>query len=137
MGYLSIISSILSIPSLELRTRPLNPSTPVSSQTSDSVDIPVIGTVFNPILTYYTNVDLDTLALSLTPTSSTPAPPSATPASSAEQSSIALGKRPAKNPPSDSKHKKKKKRSSAIFAPKDDRPSSPDWPSQLQEDNNL
>lgn len=101
------------------------------------MDIPVIGTVFNPILTYYTNVDLDTLALSLTPTSSTPAPPSATPASSAEQSSIALGKRPAKNPPSDSKHKKKKKRSSAIFAPKDDRPSSPDWPSQLQEDNNL
>ncbi|KAB8213187.1 hypothetical protein BDV33DRAFT_185241 [Aspergillus novoparasiticus] len=99
----------------------LNPSTPVSSQASDTVDIPVV----------------DTLASSSAPTSSAPTAPAPPSASSAEPSSAALGKRPAENPPSDGKHKKKKKRSSAIFTPKDGRASSPDWPSQLLDDNDV
>lgn len=115
----------------------LNPSTPVSSQASDTVDIPVVGTLLNTIRAYYTNRDTDTLASSSAPTSSAPTAPAPSAAPSAEPSSAALGKRPAENPPSDGKHKKKKKRSSAIFTPKDDRASSPDWPSQLLDDNDV
>ncbi|KAB8226809.1 uncharacterized protein BDW43DRAFT_317452 [Aspergillus alliaceus] len=103
----------------------LNLSTPVSSQASDSADIPII----------------DTLAPSSAPTSSGTAAStsiSSTPVSSTGPSSIAIGKRPAENPLSDGKHKRKKnKKNTNVFTPKSDRASSPDWPSQLQDNDDL